>query len=675
MPQVAVAWVAAEVFANAVPYLILNGFSTLAAQSIAFAAAASTAVVGTKLTTRTPSIPTQERKQTLRAPAATRRVIYGEVRAGGVLVYAGTDGKDNSYASLVIAVAHGELDGYDPVFWLNDTLSTDDRFSGLVQAYFYTGTDTQAACPELLADRPTDWTADHKLSGIAYVYLRLKYSSDAFPQGLPSASFLARGRRVFDPRTGVTAWSANPPLCILDYLRADFGLRCPDHLIDFDSFAAAANVCDELVPSIDPMNAVDGVGNLVRRYTLNGVIDLAGAPASIIEQMQSSCAGRLVFSQGKYRFYTGAFDQPHPLTLTGEFLRADPSIRTKPGRTELFNTVRGTYVEPKQLWVETDYAEQVDEAALAADNGDEIVQDLSFPFTTNAAIAQRLGRLALNKARGAATMQLQCNWAALAYRLWDVVPIDLPEINVTGQTFRIVEYKFAEGGGIDLSLARERAEDYAWSTIQERLVAEVVTPDFNTSIDPVHDLVVSGAPRVEQYGTVPLLSATWSPSESAFVDTYLVEWKESSASQWVQSRSTTGLRIDITEVAFDTTYDLRVTVLATDRRRSEAVTETGVLVLNDTTAPGVPTALSVTGSGTHTISWRTPANDDFKKSNVYANTTMTDVGAVMVASIVGLPETVYAAIHTPSATPRYYYVSSVDRTGNESPLTYAGTGT
>ena len=146
--------------------------------------------------------------------------------------------------------------------------------------------------------------------------------------------------------------------------------------------------------------------------SINGIVDLGGSPAGIVDEMQSACAGKLVFAQGKYRFYAGVFDQPVGI-ITGEMLRADPTIRTKPARQDLFNLVRGKYVEPRQDWSETDYQPQIDAAAIAADSGSEIVQDLRLPFTTNGATAQRLAAMALKKIRIATSLSLQCNWSAL----------------------------------------------------------------------------------------------------------------------------------------------------------------------------------------------------------------------------------------------------------------------
>lgn len=436
-----------------------------------------------------------------------------------------------------------------------------------------------------------------------------------------------------------------------------------------------------MVQSIDPLNRVDGVSNLVKRYSLNGVVDLGGSPASIVEEIQSACAGRLVFSQGKYRFYAGAFDQPVG-TINGDMLRADPSKRSRPSRQDLFNIVRGKYVEPRQGWSETDYEPQTDAAAIAADSGSEIVQDLRLPYTTNGATAQRLARIALRKIRGATSLTLQCNWSVLRFRLWDVVNIDIPEINLIDKPFRIMQYTFAEGGGIDLVLQADTASYYAWNaSTDEVIVKEVVRPAFNDGPpDPATNLVVRGAPRIEAYGTIAQLSATWDHVRGPFFRHYEVESRihddPDHDGQYLSGTIVTEPRFVRTDVAVGTSYDLRVRVVNIDYRYSEWTEVLDTPVEDDTEAPGIPTGLSVAGTGTHTITWTTPDNPDFKKSNVYANTVNDASGATLITggSIVGLQLTTYSATNAPGGE-RYYFVSSVDRTGNESPLTFAGSGT
>lgn len=683
MPVVVLA--AAASFAG---YEAAGLFAAGTISSFAAGAVASTLVsaVGSKLLGLGQSAPSVNRTQTVRSAAANRRVIYGRVRAGGVLVYSSTSGSDNSSANLVVAICEGEISAIASTIWLSDEPSDLGKYAGLVTAHFFMGSATQAASADLIAEVPGDWNSTRKLSGTAYAYTKIQFDQNAFPGGLPQLSFLVDGRIVLDSRTSVIAWSENPSLCVLDYLRSGsaewqalhpgligYGMRAPDRLIDFDSFNVAANICDELVTSIDPNNRVSGVSGLVKRYTLGGIIDVGASPATIVEEMQSACAGRLVFSQGKYRFYAGAFYTPQAMVLTSEFLRADPKLRMRPGRADAFNRVVGTYTEPKQDWQSTDYTPQINAVAIAADV--EVTQNTNFTFTTTGAVAQRLAALALKKGLAPATLTVQCNWAPLEYRLWDVVTVNMPEINIS-RSMRITQYEFAEGGGIDLTLQSEDASAYAWNpATQETIVAQVVTPSFNSGAPSVlTSLAVSGAPKIADYGAVSVLSATWADASGGFFKQYEVQFRVHGAGSWGDSAIISAPLFHSLNVNYGTYYDLRARVVHVDGKASDWAEVDNTLVLNDTTAPGPPTSLSVTGSGTHTIHWTTPSDSDFAKSNVYQNTINSTTGASIITggTVYGLPLTTYSATNTPGGT-RYYFVSSVDRTGNESALTYAGT--
>ena len=57
-----------------------------------------------------------------------------------------------------------------------------------------------------------------------------------------------KGKKLYDPRDGSTAYSTNPALVIRDYLtNASYGFAADSAEIDDTSFQTAANVCDESI--------------------------------------------------------------------------------------------------------------------------------------------------------------------------------------------------------------------------------------------------------------------------------------------------------------------------------------------------------------------------------------------------------------------------------------------
>lgn len=679
MPPVAVAVAATYAGTAAATALGLSAATSAFAFAVVSAAASFTvATIGNKLfSDSTGKGGTSAGVNTsVRQPAAARRLIYGEVKAGGILVYPGQtlDGD----AHLVLAICEGEIDSISPVYWLAEDLSSEGKFDGLLSMEAFTGTPDQAACASLVAALPGEWTTDHRLRGVAYAYVRMKFDRNVFSRGLVFPTFKVRGRKIFDPRTNVTAWSDNPALALLDYLRSKYSVQAADDLIDFESFMAAANVCDEVIYSVDPANVVNGVPNRVKRYTLNGVFETSSGPVPVLETMEAACGGKLVFTQGKYRFYAGAYRAPSG-TITSEFLRAAPTYRTHPGRQQRANIARGTYREPRQDWQDTSIPERRLSEAVIAEAG-EIVQTYSYPATTVGAVAQRLTKLALMKARGQVPLVLNCNWAPIEWRLWDTVTVDMPEINVAGRTFCITEYTFVQGGGIDLTLVPDDAAFYAWDAATDELaVKDAPVPNFNSTPPAVTGLVVIGTAintETDAYRTA--LQAGWDATTDPFFDHYEVQIKDSTEPSYEVPIDSANVSLPTytspSAIVAGLEYDFRVRVVRGDGSVSEWTEVENTLVQGDTTPPMPPTDLSVTGTGALTIRWRTPANADFRKSSVYRNSSNTTVGAMLLQTVVGLPDTVASIGHTVTAT-TYYWVSALDASGNESELVPAGSGT
>lgn len=163
--------------------------------------------------------------------ALDHQVIYGKTKVGGVRIYDSTTGENNKYLHRILAFAGHEISSYEEIY-INEDLVTIDaitgnvtsptKYSGKVRIKRYYGTVSQAADPDLIAETTTltngAWTTSHKLSNIAYLYVRFQYDTNIFTNGVPSVSAVIKGKKVYDPRTGLTAWSDNTALCLRDYL-------------------------------------------------------------------------------------------------------------------------------------------------------------------------------------------------------------------------------------------------------------------------------------------------------------------------------------------------------------------------------------------------------------------------------------------------------------------------
>jgi hypothetical protein len=618
--------------------------------------------------------PTQQLTTTIRQAAAPRRLVYGEVKVGGILNYA-AQSSDGEYAYLCIVLAEGPMQGIDPVIWIGDERSDAAKFAGLVDVEFFDGTQTTASAT-LVAAGGGEWTAQDVGHGIAYLVVRYKFDRNAFPQGLVLPAVLAKGRKVFDPRTSTTEHTRNPALIGLDYVRSAYGYQAADDEIDFASFTTAANICDEIVDSIDPANKVNDVAGKVRRYTFDGVIETDVGPAASLAAIEQAMAGQIRHINGKWRAYAGAWRAPTGPTLTGEFLTAPPVFRAHPGRQQRINIARGTYREPKADWQDADYREQTLPASVAAEG--EIVQAINFPGTIVGATAQRLAKLNMMLARRRVPLVLKCNYAALLWQELDVVTVSLPLMGISGD-YVIDSYVYNADGGISMTLFPHVASDYAWTAAtDEALVPEVIKPSFNsTPAEPIN-LTVSGAfsndSGAMDYAR-PSLAASWTAGADSLRKHFELQWGPAGSYTGTHIEAATSWRTFA--VAIDQAYDVRVRAVRFDDTTSDWVEVLNTTVQDDQTPPGPPTALSVTagvvGGAPNTINWTTPGDFDLLRSRVYASTTNNPATATQIAEIFGLPATAYSATHPRAASPNFYWVESVDRIGNTSARTYAGT--
>lgn len=108
---------------------------------------------------------------------------------------------------------------------------------------------------------PDKWTVNHRQSGMAKIFTRLSYDRDKFPAGIPTITASLMGKKVYDPRNGLTYWSNNPVTCLRDYLlNTNVGLGATSDEIDDVAANANANICDEQVAVVNESNTFTADG-------------------------------------------------------------------------------------------------------------------------------------------------------------------------------------------------------------------------------------------------------------------------------------------------------------------------------------------------------------------------------------------------------------------------------
>jgi hypothetical protein len=475
-----------------------------------------------------------------------------------------------------------------------------------VRVRSFLGGPGQVASSELVSESGGRWTSAHVGTGICYLYVRLEYDQDIFGQiGVPNIKAVIRGKRVFDPRTSTTAWSRNVALCTRDYLLDTVhGLGAASGEVPDAEVIAAANICDEEVTlystgTIAVTNGsatVTGTGTvwlsrarpgmLIRRsgdsvsytiasvasdtsltlttnyagttgsglvyslrqtrYTCDGVLSTGASARDNLAELVGAMAGSAVWVQGRWLVRAGAGRSPE-FTMTEDFLaQGDIAIQARAPRSQLFNAVSGTFIDPANAYAQSAFPAVENGTYQTQDGGQRIVRDVSFALTNDATACQRLGKILLERARQALTIQVSTN-----LRAYDLVPSDwvaltLSRYGWTAKTFEVIHRSWAPGGAITYTLRETAAAVYDWA------LGEQTTVDLapNTQLPSAFALpailsgltVTSGTSALTQ-PFVNRVQVTWTQSTDAFVvqgGRIEVEWKLDNATTYTAEPSVIG---------------------------------------------------------------------------------------------------------------------------------------
>jgi hypothetical protein len=603
--------------------------------------------------------------------ALDHQIIYGEARVGGARVYDSSTGGNNEYLHRILAFAGHEIDSYQEIY-LNDEVVTLDgsgnvtspsKYNGFVRIKTYLGTTTQTADTDLVNETSTltdgIWTTDHRLQGIAYIYVRFKYNQDAFPNGVPAVSAKIRGKKVFDPRTSTTAWSDNPALCVRDYLTSDYGLAQTSGRIDDTLVSAAANICDQTVES-------------EKRYTCNGAFTTGLEPSAIATNLLTSMGGLLWYGQGKWRMKASAWTAP-TVSFDENDLRSGISLSTRHSRRDNFNSVKGTFAGDETDWQSTDYPEVTDPAFLAADNNLVNVLDFPLPFTSSSLTAQRIARIALNRNREQLTFSASFGMRAFQVQVGDFVNITNTRFGWTDKPFEIVEWNFGLTDGLDIQInmtLREISEGVFTSTTGQPFELNNTTlPDVFSGLS-IQNLGAFQAGRVQGDGTfVNGIVCEWDIAENSFVTHYEVEWKSSLDADYF-STTTVQNSIELAPIIDGLEYTFRVRAVAITGNKG-AYSSVSLTAGGDDSIPSIPTSLEAFAGYRYIgLSWDAPTTNtdtsalkDLLGYKVYRNTTNNFATATLIAST---GATSFTDTGLSDLATLFYWVSAVDFSGNES---------
>lgn len=475
--------------------------------------------------------------------ALDHQIVYGKVKVGGVILYDETTGANNKFLHRIVGVAGHEIQSFEriyindeyidvsnipasgnvPLVYSSDGNDTSDRYDGKITINLHLGSPTQPADGDLVA-ASSKWTSTHKLSGIAYMYIKMEYDQDAFPNGIPVFTAVVKGKKVKDPRTGNTVWTNNPALCLRDYLTTQsYGLGEEEGNIDDALVIAAANKCDAT-------NTVAGTP----WYTCNGSFTTGTTPYDTITALLTSMGGSMWYAQGKWRMKPAYWTAP-VMDLNEDDLRSSVGVSTRHSRRDNFNTIKGTFRGEESNWQVTDYPQVSHASFITVDGGKEAVADVNLAFTDNSIEARRLARIALEGNRQQLSVSASFGLRTLGLQVGDNVRITNSRFGWVNKYFTVISWSFGLTDDLDLQVQmqlRETAES-VFDEVSDGLVYERDNTNLSSPfyVEPV-GLSVTAVAQVSNQKVSNIAVIEVTATEDVYIDKVEVQFKSSSKAVW-----------------------------------------------------------------------------------------------------------------------------------------------
>lgn len=349
------------------------------------------------------------------------------------------------------------------------------------------------------------------------------------------------------------------------------------------------------------------------RYTANGVVDLGAKPIDSMEKLLTSCGGVVPYVQGRYRLHP-AVAQSATFTLTDSDARGPLTVQPRPSKRDVFNAVRGTFVDPTQLWEPSDLPSVTSDQYRHEDGGEQIWKDVELAFTVDCLRGQRLLKIILECARQGMTVEFPARLTAgpgstLSMAPWDVGALYIERLGFSGKLFQLHSWRSADDLGVDLVLQEYASQALDWDP------AEASHPDYapNTAlanpwdVKPPTGLTLASGTDVLVVlgdGTVQTrLLASWTPPADAFVlsgGSMEIQMKRSADETWAVVLTLPGdaAQAYLLDVEDGISYDLRLRSKNGLGAYSAWVTATSHVVLGKSQPPSDVPSLSVQQNGT-----------------------------------------------------------------------------
>lgn len=466
-------------------------------------------------------------------PNTPRKAVLGTTAFPVDLRYHEASGTDQAFIDYIICVAAHKVASIDEI-WFEEKLawSSATGVAATYSGYLTVATRTEGTAGNAITiNAGTVWNASCRLTGCAYVYLRIKRTGNTkktespLVQGLPSRiTIIGEGAPLYDPRLDSTVpggsgshrannqatWGTyagaddydNPALQLLWFLlgwkingKLSIGAGVPPERIDMQSFITAANICDE--------NITLATGGTQKRYRTSGTASDADDRMEAINTFLACMNGTLRDNGGKLTLALLKNDLADPVLdfTDGDFLGEFAWDQTGGGLSQGHNVIRGRYVDPSNnsLYQLAEYPE----VSLPSPDGIERVMTFDLPYVEDGRRAQRLAKQVLQRQQFRGQLSAEFSAKALGCDVGDIVHISFSALGFNEKPFRVISKEIRPDGRVPLTLLEEDELIYQWDRDDVAPVSARTPVIYN----PLLNMITQGDDAVLAVATQALADA------------------------------------------------------------------------------------------------------------------------------------------------------------------------
>ena len=186
------------------------------------------------------------------------------------------------------------------------------------------------------------------------------------------------------------------------------------------------------------------------------------------------------------------------------------------------------------------------------------------PFTKSNAMAQRVAKIALYKARQPLAFDSTHKLSVLGLDVGDIANITFDKYGWTNKPFEVLSWNFlVDAGQMGIGIKwREYADSvYSWSTTEEQVLADApntTLPDIFNLQPPLNLTATESLTTTRDgRGVQSILDVTFESAQDVFATEYEMEFKKSNETVFTSGGRTSALKFEILDLA-PATYNIRV---------------------------------------------------------------------------------------------------------------------